>query len=162
MFGFFIVGIVVSVVQIVTIQATTANPNVLQFTYTGTSANFTVPTGVTFMTVDVIGARGGNAINPSNMIYSVNGGGGGRVQAILNVTAGMKFTVEVGGKPDSGDAMCGKFTGCPGGYGGGGGTNNYFSSAGGGGSYITDVTTNELIIAAEVVDVLLILLNFAH
>lgn len=60
------------------------------FNYTGASQNYTVPTGVTSLTVDVMGARGGN-----NSTYL--GGLGGRVQGVIAVSPGQVLEINVGG-----------------------------------------------------------------
>jgi hypothetical protein len=126
------------------ISAATDTSSLLQFSYTGAAVNFTVPANVTFMTIDMVGARGGHCGG------WVSGGKGGRVQAVLNVTEGMKFMVEAGEKTiDYNDVHCNNFNICPGGY-GGGGTASYYSygGPGGGGSYLSLLPSKTLIAAA--------------
>ncbi|MBK8143748.1 MAG: hypothetical protein IPK62_01490 [Bacteroidetes bacterium] len=80
------------------------------FNYTGAVQTFTVPAGVTSITVDVSGAKGGNGVNLSV------GGNGGRVQGTIAVTPGQVLNINVGGM----GANC---TVCAtGGFNGGGGT----------------------------------------
>jgi len=59
------------------------------FNFTGDVQTFTVPVGVTSISVDVLGAKAGN-----NNIYS--GGNGGRVQAVIPVTPGEVLNIYVG------------------------------------------------------------------
>jgi len=85
------------------------------FSFTGADQSFTVPAGVTEISVDLYGGQGGDS-------GSGVGGLGGRVQAVIPVTPGSALTVRVGGE-DVGDSG-----GWPnGGYGG-------ECGAGGGGS----------------------------
>jgi hypothetical protein len=81
------------------------------FNYTGAVQTFTVPAGVTSITVDARGGKGGNGVNLST------GGNGGRVQGTIAVTPGSTLNIYVGNA--GGDCET-----CPtGGYNGGGGTN---------------------------------------
>ena len=59
------------------------------FRYTGARQNFTVPTGVTRVTVEALGASGGAAGDP--------GGLGGMVTATIPVTPGESLDIYVGG-----------------------------------------------------------------
>ncbi len=59
------------------------------FSYTGSLQTYTVPAGVTSITVDVLGAKGGNGPTAS-------GGLGGRVQGIVPVTPGEILNIYVG------------------------------------------------------------------
>ena len=61
----------------------------LDFGFTGSDQSFTVPAGVTALTVDLYGAQGGSD--------SYNGGLGGHVHATVPVTPGQVLTVRVGG-----------------------------------------------------------------
>jgi len=56
-----------------------------QFNFTGAAQPFTVPAGVTSITVDVVGAHGSGTSGPPSF-----GGDGGRVQATLPVTPGRR------------------------------------------------------------------------
>lgn len=58
------------------------------FTYTGAEQTFVVPTGITSLACDVVGASGYN-----NSVYT-----GGRVQGALAVTAGNTVYIYVGGQ----------------------------------------------------------------
>jgi hypothetical protein len=91
------------------------------FNYTGAVQTWTVPTGVTSITVDAYGAQGGS-------YASFTGGLGGRVQTTLTVTPGSVLRIVVGGQPTTNATVYG--------YGGDGGGNNANTStvgkAGGG------------------------------
>jgi len=93
------------------------------FTFTGAPQTFTVPTGITEITVSVSGAQGGSSTNPGGTV--VSGGMGTNVQSTLPVTPGTMLTVVVGGQ-------------------GGNAANE--GAGGGGGSFIID--GNTLLIAA--------------
>lgn len=101
------------------------------FSYTGGMQTFTVPSGVTSITVDVKGAKGGGG-------YPVmsSGGLGGRVQGTLTVTPGQVLQIYVGGAGGNGTSTAGG----AGGYNGGGQgavySNNYSGGGGGGASDI--------------------------
>jgi len=86
------------------------------FSYTGTEQTFTVPAGVTSITVDAYGAQGGSNSPSTNVNF------GGYVQADIAVTPGSTIYVYVGEQP----------TGLPGGFNGGG--NGETAGAGGGGA----------------------------
>ena len=72
------------------------------YNYTGAVQTFTVPAGVTQMTIDAKGAQGGGTF----------GGNGGRTQAVISVTPGEVLNLYIGSKPT---IQMG-----PGGYNGGG------------------------------------------
>ncbi len=59
---------------VATAVSSTGGSNILTFSYSGGSANFTVPVGATSMRIDIVGARGGH-VNTTE--YSVRGGFGG-------------------------------------------------------------------------------------
>jgi len=104
-----------------TLYATSARTNTLSgthtFSYTGAVQTWTVPAGITSVSVDMSGAEGGAAVsNPSQNL----GGKGGRVQTTLSVTPGQLLYIYVGEKPSA----------TTGGWNGGG---NGGSSSGGGG-----------------------------
>ena len=67
----------------------TAPMTVADFVYTGSDQYFTVPSGVTSLSVDLYGAQGGSD--------SYTGGLGGRTLATIAVTPGQVLTVRVGG-----------------------------------------------------------------
>ena len=97
--------------------------NTATFNCTSAAQTWTVPSGVSWVTVDAYGARGVSAPAPSTL----TGGAGGRVQGSLPVTAGSTLNVYVG--------CTGSTT--SGGWNGGG--QGYASGAGGGGA--TDIRT---------------------
>ena len=76
-----------------TYYAETATPSgSMSFGYTGNVQSWTVPTGVTAITVDITGGSGVDGTSPAV------GGNGGRVQATLTVTAGQVLYFNVGGQ----------------------------------------------------------------
>jgi hypothetical protein len=105
------------------------------FAYTGARVGFTVPLGVTSLTVEAWGASGGGNEPDTSMS---NGSGacmkGGHVKGTIAVTPGTICYIRVGGQ---GDTMAKSNSRALGGYGGGGhgtsGTDHYFSGGGGGG-----------------------------
>jgi hypothetical protein len=103
------------------------------YSYTGTTTTYTVPAGVYYLDIQLLGAGGGN------VSYAGNGGPGGFTQGLLPVTPGQVLTLFVGqangGLPAGG-------AGALGGAGGGGrsyiqiiinGTPTEILTAGGGG-----------------------------
>ncbi|MBX7240096.1 MAG: T9SS type A sorting domain-containing protein [Bacteroidia bacterium] len=129
-------------------------PGSQTFNYTGSVQTFTVPTGVTAITIDARGAQGANALD--RLITNANGGLGGRAQGTLTVTPGQVLNIYVGGQGNT--SGTGGFNGggngglsnagssCSGGYAGGGGgasdiraggtalTNRVIVAGGGGGA----------------------------
>jgi len=95
------------------------------FNYTGAVQTFTVPEGVTSISVNAYGGAGGNA-------YYTTGGRGGQVQATINVTPGEVLNLYIGGQ---GYSHGGSGT-RPGGWNGGGSGGSGRSSGGGGASDI--------------------------
>jgi hypothetical protein len=85
------------------------------YSYTGSNQTFTVPTGLTLITLDIKGAGGQGGVGNSG-----SGGTGGRTQGNLTVSGGQSYIIVVGGS--SGNT-----------YGGGGNSAN--SNAGDGGGY---------------------------
>jgi hypothetical protein len=85
--------------------------------FTGTMDSWTVPAGITSITIEARGAEGGN--NPSS---NVAGGLGAIMSGDFTVTPGAVLTVLVGEKPASGNG-------------------------GGGGTFVTDATNSPLIVA---------------
>ncbi|WKZ76453.1 MAG: glycine-rich protein [Vicingaceae bacterium] len=65
------------------------------FNYTGALQIFTVPNGVTSVTIKVWGAQGGTSANPNN--GNGNGGLGGYAKGDLTVTPGQILNIYVGG-----------------------------------------------------------------
>ncbi|HEX5502791.1 MAG TPA: PxKF domain-containing protein, partial [Thermomicrobiales bacterium] len=108
---------------------TTAGSTICTFGYTGAAQTWTVPDGVTQVTLDVFGAQGG--------YESAQGGNGGRATATVAVTPGETLTIVVGGvghSPFSGGDALGGFNG----GGNGGAPYNlpaaFYGSGGGGAS----------------------------
>jgi hypothetical protein len=104
-------------------------PTTVTFTYTGGPQTFTVPAGVTSITVDAFGAQGEDDIvgNPPS-------GEGGEATATLSVTPGQVLQVNVGG---TGGFVEGGSLGFPGFGGGGAGVSccdDQGTAAGGGAS----------------------------
>lgn len=93
------------------------------FSCTGAAQTFTVPAGVTSLTVDAFGAEGGMSSTDQA------GGNGGEAIATIAVTPGETLQVNVGCQPTGSDFADGGFNGggaandlpTPGGTGGGGG-----------------------------------------
>lgn len=133
-------GLLFSIFSTAPSKAVTANPSaicgsdcVLTFTYSGDYYAWTVPSGVTTITVDASGAQGGRSSCTYNTVAS--GGLGGRVQSRLSVTAGETLYLYVGGQGASASASSTSIS--PGWNGGGrGGVGNassgYWGSGGGG------------------------------
>ncbi len=95
------------------------------FAYSGATESFTVPSGVTALTVAVSGASGG-----ALSFYPLPGGRGATVSGVLPVTPGQQLTVLVG---EAGVGNGGAT------FGGGGATaSNAFFGSGGGGSFVFD------------------------
>ena len=118
-------------------QTSGAN-TVVTCSYTGAVQAYTVPTGVSSVTLDVRGAQGGTEID--------SGGGGGEESGTLSVNPGEVLTILVGGQGGGG----GFYTGGSGGYGGGGsgGTGGVYAGAGGGGGSFVFDDSNNLVLAA--------------
>ncbi len=120
-----------NLLKIFTLMSLTASVNIIAqtqtFNYTGALQNYTVPPGVTSITVDASGAQG-NANNLNNAV----GGLGGRVVATLTVTPGEVLRINVGG---------GGSVSATGGFNGGGTTPiaNCATATGGGGGGASDV-----------------------
>ncbi|MER2999332.1 SprB repeat-containing protein, partial [Pontibacter populi] len=91
---------------------------VYNFEYTGSIVNWTVPAGVTYISIEASGAQGGN-----------NGGKGAKMKGNFTVTPGETLKILVGEK--GGDMVI----------------NNQGSGGGGGGSFITNATNIPLIVA---------------
>ena len=99
------------------------------FTYTGGAQSFTVPCGVTSVTIYATGARGGDGATGGNASMGGAGGMGSRVEGTFPVSPGDVLNIYVGGQGN-------EFVG---GYNGGGAPGN--SSSGGGGG-ATDIRLN--------------------
>ncbi|MEW6468175.1 MAG: glycine-rich protein [Bacteroidota bacterium] len=114
-----------SLLAALTLTAITGSSQVTQtFKYTGGVQKFVVPAYVTSITVDVVGASGGN-------VQTATGGKGGRVQCVVPVTPGETLLIHVGGAGQDADNSSGRIMG---GYNGGGtGFDNDDDGWGGGG-----------------------------
>ncbi|WP_118975964.1 Ig-like domain-containing protein [Taibaiella koreensis] len=76
-------------------QAGASSQYNLTFNYTGTVQTWTVPAGVTSITIDAYGSAGARPPTATSKNYI---GKGGRVQATMNVTPGQVLNIYVGGK----------------------------------------------------------------
>ena len=107
------------------------------FGFTGAPQSFTVPAGVSQITIDAFGAQGGGGCCNSGLASRSAGGSGGRIVATVAVTGGELLTILVGGAGQDGAS------GIAGGYNGGGsGGVSFFLLApnGGGGGGASAVT----------------------
>ncbi|MER7468655.1 Ig-like domain-containing protein [Streptomyces sp. NPDC097981] len=123
----------------------TGNQVACTFAYTGAADTFTVPAGVTQVSVDARGASGGAAAGDTNP--GGVGGAGGEVVATVAVTPGQTLQVNVGGVGGVGTE------GAPGGGGfnGGatGGSSDFVYGGGGGGA--SDVRSGAFDLLSRVV-----------
>lgn len=115
--------------------------------YTGNEQNYTVPCGVTNLTIDAFGAKGANGANSQNNTLGGIGGLGGHAQGVLSVTSGQSLSVFVGGQG------VGFVRGYNGGGDGANTGNNFGAYGGGGGGGATDIrlggnTINDRILVA--------------
>ena len=111
------------------------------FSYTGAAQTWTVPAGVTQVTLDLRGAQGGGSY-PCSGARQEDGGLGGQAQGTLAVTPGQVLNLYVGGQA----VDVGNITPAPGGFNGGGDGGQY--GAGGGGA--TDVRVGGTALANRV------------
>jgi len=118
-----------------TYYAETFVAGAVSFSYTGAMQTFTVPTGVTQLTLDVKGAQGGGNA-------TVIGGLGGRVQSVLSVTPGQVYNIFVGGQGDP--------TGTAGYNGGGTGIGGSLATPGSGGGGATDIRFGGIALANRI------------
>lgn len=119
-------------------------PVIKNYSFTGGMQTFTVPPGVTQLTITARGAEGGTAIihSPGNFIQYAPGAKGGTVIGTINVTPGEVLNIFVGGKAPTGSAAPPNGTIIAGGYNGGGSTKSEYNSiyyVPGGGGGATDV-----------------------
>lgn len=120
--------VVTSIVAPTALQAQSGSSQT--FNFTGAAQTFTVPAGVTLITVDAYGGEGGRS--PYALASR-----GGRVQATITVTPGESLTATVGGAggtSDFGPSAVGA-----GGFNGGGNGGDQQIWGGGGGGGATDV-----------------------
>jgi len=118
-------------------EASPAAFRFVTFDFTGTPQSFTVPAGVSQITIDAFGAQGGGGCCNAGLASRSAGGSGGRIVATVAVTAGDLLTILVGGAGQDGAS------GIAGGYNGGGrGGVSFFQLApnGGGGGGASAVT----------------------
>ena len=103
------------------------------FNYTGSQQSWTVPAGVTSITVDLAGGQGGE-----NIYWGELGGQGGRLTGVINVTSGQVLYINAGGQ-GSGSSYGTTYIEqpAPGGYPGGGNGADMYGGAGGGYSSIS-------------------------
>ncbi|MDX2173442.1 MAG: LamG-like jellyroll fold domain-containing protein [Bacteroidota bacterium] len=114
------------------------------FNYTGGLQTYTVPAGVTSISVDVKGAQGGFGYNCPAAIPGL----GGRVQCTLAVTPGQVLNIYVGGQGVAGTASAGG----AGGYNGGGLGGTWSGGrCGGGGGGASDIRQGGTALANRVV-----------
>ena len=114
--------------------ASAAVPAPTTFSFTGSEQTYVVPSGVTALSVDAIGAPGASGLSDGNGLGAGVGGKGAEATGVVPVTPGETVYVEVGGPGSpAGDAgvVAGGFNG--GGTGAGGG-------AGGGASDLRAVS----------------------
>ncbi len=105
--------------------ATASGITTCTFDYTGAVESWTVPAGVTEVTIDAYGAAGGTAAGGS-----ITGGKGAHVHATVPVTGGDALDVTVGGRGLN-------YPNGPTNAFGGGGL-SYYGGGGGGGSFVYD------------------------
>ncbi|WP_371619314.1 Ig-like domain-containing protein [Streptomyces sp. NBC_00454] len=121
--------------------AFTSSPPTCTYASAGTDV-FTVPAGVSALTVDLYGAEGGSAagfVVPSPPNQGSPGGLGGRTHAILAVTPGQSLQITRGGVGSSGTSRHGEYARVGGfGHGSGGGGAHGGGGSGGG---ATDLRT---------------------
>jgi len=108
------------------IASISASTGTATFNYTGAIQTWTVPTGVTLLTVTARGAQGGGT----------TGGKGAKVRAVIPLTAGQTLYFGVGGRTTNNVAVYGKgaagalYSGAPTAYGyAGGGMSGIFTSS---------------------------------
>lgn len=113
-------------------------PDSITFNFTGALQNFTVPNGVSLVTLKVWGAQGGDsqACNPNPI--QTDGGLGGYSEANYNVIPGQILRVYVGGKGNSNGTAGWN----------GGGSGGQFGSGGGG---ATDIRTTVGVLASRLI-----------
>ncbi len=105
-------------------------PDTVVFNYTGAPQTWTVPSNVTNVRFDVMGASGGF----ENYYATSTPGKGGRVQGILSVLPNTNLSINVGGRGGDGSP-----SGAIGGWNGGGSASFYFYASGGAGGGASDI-----------------------
>lgn len=115
------------------------------FSFTGAQQNFTVPAGVTSITVEAWGAEGGDGNDEGGAGVPGAGANGGKVTATITVTPGETLAIFVGGQGAAATTVGQDSTGGTGGFNGGaagggdGDPPTSASGAGGGGGGASDV-----------------------
>lgn len=105
------------------------------FAYTGAVQTWTVPAGVTSVTVTANGAQGGTVTIADWSPTTMDGALGGRVTTNLSVTPGQVLNIYVGGKGGNTNPA-----GAPGGFNGGGNAASFFGVySGGSGGGASDI-----------------------
>ncbi len=130
-----------------TLVSLSGQSQVTTFNYTGAAQTYTVPVGVTSITVDVVGAQGGFGYNCPAAVP----GFGGRVQATVPVTPGEVLNIWVGGQGGPGGTTVGGTAGFNGGGTGGGWSGGRSGGGGGGASDIRqsgNAFSNRIVIGA--------------
>jgi len=120
------------------------------FTYQGSLQNYTVPTGATFVEVELWAGGGGGGRTTDSNVIAARGGSGGYTRCAVNVTDIMTLEVLVGeGGGGASSSYSTSGSGYPvgeGGYGGGAvgyGTSGHWGSGGGGGrSHVRSADTD--------------------
>jgi hypothetical protein len=122
------------------LQSSIYNSNVTTFLYTGSNQSFTVPAGVTSVTVSLWGAGGGY-----NGYYGGGAGGGAYIKGILTVTPGQVLSVisGAGGQVLSANGFGGAGIGNSIGY------NAWNAGNGGGASSVRSVLSNVITSASS-------------
>lgn len=105
------------------------------YSYTGSTQTFTVPTGVTSVSVKVWGAGGAGSLY-TGAGYAGSGGSGALVKGTIAVTPGQTLTIVVGG-----GGRLSVTAASAGGYGGGGASGGAYGGSGGGYSGIFSSAT---------------------
>ena len=136
-------GMLAALVPIV--SASAASSGTLRFSYTGSAQSWTVPAGVSSITVDMAGGAGGAGYDGGA------GGDGGRVEGVLAVSPGEVLTIAVGGAGEAGTNDSWTTSAYYGGGEGAGGNSQYAVSGGGGGggaSFVEDAASSALLAVA--------------
>lgn len=114
-------------------------PSTTTLNYTGGMQSYTVPGGVTTLTVDLMGAQGGAGYPAVSQ-----GGKGGKITGTISVTPGQVLQIYVGGAGGNGSASA---SGTMGYNGGGLGALYAGSYAGGGGGGASDIRVSPYALA---------------
>ena len=129
-------------------HTTVAESDSQTFSYTGSQQTFTVPSGVTTITIKAWGAQGGSGGFWSNSNYCGTGGKGGYSTGELSVTPGNTVYIYVGGQGESHSSCSERMrqsNPLGGGWNGGGDGDYSYSGGGGGSGYIGGVSSAETI-----------------